>query len=90
MTWSAEGIDEIGKMKPDRSRVGSIAESRPNWNATCCVSASVEMKIPQPRPTARKSSMTSASQSSEPRTGTSKSRCASSSETEAATNETSR
>ncbi len=82
---SAGGIEEIGKMKPDSRRVGSIDDRRPSWKATCWVSARVEMNTPQPSPPARKRTVTAASQPISPRTGTSKSAQARASEVAAAT-----
>ncbi len=64
-------MEEIGKTKPESKRVGSIEDSRPSWNATCWVSATVDRNTPQPRPPARKRTVTMASQKIDPRIGTS-------------------
>ena len=40
------GMLEIGKMNPDRMNVGRNDDSSATWNATCCVSAIVEISSP--------------------------------------------
>src|SRR6185436_7414406 len=40
------GMLVIGKMNPDRIIVGSSDDSSAIWNATCCVSAIVEISSP--------------------------------------------
>ena len=43
---SAIGMLAIGKMKPDSSMVGRNDDSSAIWNATCWLSATVEMNSP--------------------------------------------
>ena len=69
MIWSACGMLEIGKMKPDSMIVGSSEISSAIWNATCCVSATVEISRPVPSAPTRKSDSATSSGSQLPRIG---------------------
>ena len=56
-------------MKPDSMIVGSSEISSAIWNATCCVSATVEISSPVPSAPTRNSDSASSSASQLPRIG---------------------
>ena len=60
---------EIGKMKPDSISVGRNEISSAIWNATCCVSATVEISRPVPSAPTRNSDSATSSASQLPRIG---------------------
>ena len=64
------GILSIGKMKSDNMIVGSISPMSDINNATCWVSATVEMRIPNERAAKRKSMLSSIRKRVEPTIGT--------------------
>ena len=62
----------IGKTNPDKRKVGSIVRMTASMKATCCVSATVEMRSPNPRHPVRKISVMPRRRSRLPFTATSK------------------
>src|SRR5438034_11158458 len=64
---------EMGKTNPESISVGRNDASSATWNATCCVSATLEMNRPRPSAPKRNNDIAATSSSQDPRIGMPKS-----------------